>query len=101
MAGDVRPGDVRPGDVRLTQLARIFGIPGDSEEAAVRAAASASPERLAQALFQEAADSDDVFDAESGRAYFEARLEYLADFLPEGARPVVREAFEQKLTAWE
>ncbi len=89
------------GDVRLTQLARILGLPGDSDEAAVIAAASASAADLAHALFQEAADSDDVFDAESGQAYFEARLAYLADFIPDRALPAIREAFQQKLKAWE
>jgi hypothetical protein len=89
------------GDVRLTQLARILGIPSDSDEAAVRTAASQSPERLAEALFQEAADSDAVFDAESGRAYFEARLEYLTEFVPADARATARAAFEQQLKAWE
>ena len=89
------------GDVRLIQLARILGIPSDSDEAAVQAAASASPDRLAEALFQEAADSDDVIDSESAVAYMEARLEYLADFIPATARQPIRERFAGRLTAWE
>jgi hypothetical protein len=89
------------GDVRLTQLARILGLPPDSEEAAVRSAASASPDALAQALFQEAADSDDVFDAESGEAYFDARLSYLGDLIPDRTTDAVRESFREKLKAWE
>ncbi|MEX0781355.1 MAG: hypothetical protein WD557_01810 [Dehalococcoidia bacterium] len=89
------------GDVRLTQLARILGIPSDSDEAAVKAAASASPERLAEALFHEAADSDDVIDVESAVAYLGARMEYLAAFLANDAKSAVRTEFNERLKAWE
>jgi hypothetical protein len=89
------------GDVRLTQFARILGSPSDSDEAAVKAAASASPDRLADALFQEAADSDDVIDTESAVAYMEARLEYLSPLLPDEARDVIRSSFHQRVKAWE
>jgi hypothetical protein len=89
------------GDVRLTQLARILGIPKDSDEAAVKAAASASPGRLADALFREAADSDDVIDLESAVAYMEARLEYLSPLVPDDAKPAVRTDFHERVKAWE
>jgi hypothetical protein len=89
------------GDVRLTQLARILGIPNESDEAAVQAAASASPELLAGALFREAADSDDVIDLESAVAYMEARMEYLHPLVPEPAKSAVRREFHQRLKAWE
>lgn len=89
------------GDVRLTQLARILGIPSDSDEAAVKAAASASPGRLAEALFQEAADSDDVIDTESAVAYMEARLEYLSPLLPDDAKGGIRAGFHERIKAWE
>jgi hypothetical protein len=87
--------------VWLTQLARILGIPSDSDEAAVQAAASASPDRLADALFREAADSDDVIDLESAVAYMEARLEYLSPLVPDVAKSNIRSDFHQRVKAWE
>lgn len=91
-----------PGDVRLIQLARILELPADgTDEAAVRAAASARPEDLAEALFYEAASSDDVIDTPSARAYLDARLDFLGDLIPPEAVPVIRARFEERLRAWD
>lgn len=90
-----------PTDVRLAQLTRILGIANESDEAAVQAAASASPDKVAEALFREAADSDDVIDLESAVAYMEARMEYLGELLPEASKTAVRSEFHERLKAWE
>jgi hypothetical protein len=89
-----------PGDVRLTQLARMLGLPHASDEAAIRAAAAANLARLVDALIEEAAASDDVTDPASARAYLEARLAFLGDLIPGPVAGGVREGFEDRLQAW-
>ena len=58
-----------PTDVRLTQLARILGLSLDgNDEAAVRAAASARPEVLAEAFFRDRYAIDGtVYFTDTGR----------------------------------
>ena len=90
-----------PGDVRLTQLARILGLPSDqTNEAAVRAAVSSRPVELGAALFEEAVASDDVMDEASARGYLEARLESLGELVADGAREAVVGEFERRVGAW-
>lgn len=84
----------------LTQLSRIYDRPLGSE-ADARAAIGADPGVLANALFAEAADSDDVTSIESARDYFEGRLAFLADNVPGAAVASLRATFEERLRAWE
>ena len=83
----------------LTQLSRIYARPLESAEQA-RAAVTADAATLANAFFAEAADSDDVTSVESARDYFEGRLAFLAEYLPEPALAPLRAAFEMRLRAW-
>lgn len=86
-------------DSRHRQLSRIYQQTIEDDEGA-RAAITAGPGVLASALFLEAAESDDVTSVESGRTYFEDRIAFLGN-LVEGAEGAVRDAFEQRLQAWE
>jgi len=84
----------------LTQLSRIYGQTLASDEEA-RAAIAGDPATLANALFAEAADSDDVTSIESARDYLEGRIAFLAGSLPGDAVAPLRAAFEERLRAWE
>lgn len=89
------------GDVRLTQLARILGLPSAQlNEAAVKAAVSSRPAELGAALFEEAVASDDVMDEASARAYLAARLEVLGELVGDVAREAVVAEFERRVGAW-
>lgn len=83
----------------LTQLSRIYGRPFELD-GEVRAAVATDPPTLANALFAEAADSDDVTSIESARDYLDGRLAFLADYVPEDAVVALRAAFESRLRAW-
>ncbi len=84
----------------LTQLTRIFGRELATTDAA-RAAISAAPAVLADALFAEAADSDDVTSVESALDYLEGRLVFLGPLVEPPAAGEIRDAFRQRLRAWE
>jgi len=86
-------------DSRHRQIARIYQCPIESDDDA-RAVISADPGILASGIFLEAADSDDVTDVPSALVYFDARMEYLAEFVGDFA-PIVRHEFEHKIQAWE
>lgn len=83
----------------LTQLSRIYGQPLTSAGDA-RATVAAAPATLADALFAEAADSDDVTSVESALEYLDARLVFLASLVDNESMGAVREAFRQRLRAW-
>lgn len=87
-------------NARLVQLSRIFGRELESDEAARRAIAE-DPATLAMALFQEAADSDDVTSVATANEYLEGRLDYLAELLSHGGIERVRRAFAERVAAWE
>lgn len=90
-----------PADVRLTQIARILGIPASSITTDIaRNAITARPGDIASALFAEAAASDDVTSVESGRDYLEGRLAFLAGLIEPAAATAIRAAFEERLRAW-
>jgi hypothetical protein len=84
----------------LTQLTRIFGREIASPEAA-RTAISASPAVLADALFAEAADSDDVTSIPSALDYLEGRLAFLGNLIEPAAASEIRDAVRTRLRAWE
>ncbi len=87
-------------DMRFVQFSRIYGVePSDELEA--RALVSGDAVRLADALFAEAADSDDVTGAASARVYLEGRLGELGALVEPDAAALVRARFEARLRAWE
>ncbi len=86
---------------QLRQLARLLRLrepPASAAEA--RALAREQSEALADALFDEAAASDDVVGRDSARSYLELRLAHLSGLLDEETRQRVRERFERRLSNW-
>ena len=86
----------------LAQLARLVG--DDSLR-------SASPEearvilnrelyRLVESLVDEAAQSDDVFDRDSGLAYFEHRLQALAGLIDNELRDEMSVIARERIENW-
>jgi hypothetical protein len=86
----------------LAQLSRMLG------DARLR---SASPDQLREAvrmkqsllvdgLVAEAAQSDDVFDRDSGLAYVEQRLESLAELMDGDLRRRVLEGAREQIEKW-
>ncbi len=88
-------------DIRHVQLARILGLPRDSSPLAVENAARAMPSRLADALFSEAADSDDVTGAASAVGYLEDRLAFFEQIVSTETADAVRRVFERHVAAWD
>jgi hypothetical protein len=86
-------------DMRFVQFGRIYGVE-PSNEFEARALVSGDAVRLADALFAEAADSDDVTGAASARAYLDERLRYLGGLVDRAAVDMVRARFEQRLQSW-
>ena len=85
-------------DSRHRQLSRIYQRTIEDDDDA-RSAISAEPGILASGLFMEAVESDDVTSIESAREYFEDRLAFLGNLVPEDA-VAVRGGFEERLKAW-
>lgn len=86
-------------DPRLVQLGRILNTPIDSI-ADARAAVSVRPEDVAEALFLEAAASDDVTSAVAALDYLETRLAYLGDIVEPSAAAHIRNHFRERISAW-
>lgn len=86
-------------DIRFVQFGRIFGAE-PSNEIEARAMVTGDALRLADALFSEAADSDDVTSAVSARSYLEARLAYFDGLVDELSSASIRARFEQRLASW-
>ena len=86
-------------DSRHRQLSRVYQRPIEDDGDA-RAAIAADPGILASALFLEAVESDDVTGVKSARSYLADRLKSLDDLVG-GSAPTIREAFEQRIKAWE
>lgn len=86
-------------DMRFVQFGRIFGAEPSTETEA-RALVSGDAMRLADALFAEAADSDDVTGAASARAYLEGRLGYFSALVDAAAAERIRVRFEERLASW-
>jgi len=93
---------MRAMDLLLAQVARLLGLErtGLTAEDA-RAAIAARPGALGLALVAEAADSDDVTDAPSARAYLAGRLADRAELIPPESAGAVRAAFEAGIAAWD
>lgn len=85
----------------LAQAARLLGLAAHpAAEGAIRDAISSDPERFADALFAEAADSDDVVGIESGAVYLEDRLIFFGDLITDAARKAIHVRFRQRAAAW-
>lgn len=86
----------------LAQLSRILGdesLRSASPDAA-RAALASRTGLLIDGLVAEAAQSDDVFDRDSGLAYVERRLESLSGVIGADLREQVLEAAREQIEKW-
>ncbi len=89
-------------DMRLVQLARMLAVPlPELTPASARARIAAQPADMADALFREAADSDDVTGNDTALDYLEGRLSFFDELLSPGAAEAVRAAFRERISAWE
>ena len=82
-------------DVRVRQLTRMLGrhvTPPIGQD-------DAAP--LGDAIFEEAANSDDVTDANGAAAYLAARIAFFGDALPESAINQIRDRFTERWDSWE
>jgi len=86
---------MEPEDVRLRQLARMLGRSAPQP----LSADDALP--LAEAIFEEAANSDDVTDADSAAAYLTARIAFFGDLLPQSVAGGIRNNFSERWRSWE
>ena len=86
----------------LTQLSRILGeerLRSASPEE-VRETVASKLAMLIDGLVGEAAQSDDVFDRDSGLAYVEQRLQSLADLIGAGMQQQVLEGAREQIEKW-
>lgn len=84
-----------PDDIRLRQLSRMLGRqvpPPIRQDDAVM---------LGDAIFEEAANSDDVTGASGAAAYLAARIAFFGDALPESAVSEIRQRFTERWDSWE
>jgi hypothetical protein len=89
-------------EIRIVQAVRMLGLDtGVADAETVRQEIAARPERFAGALFQEAADSDDVTGVESALDYLGARLDFFGGLLDGATEGRVRDAFRELVRAWE
>lgn len=91
------------GDVRLVQLARMLGLGRATalDHQAAAALVRDRPRDLADAIFHEAADSDDVLSTEAALDYLQGRLVFFGDLIAPEAATTIRRAFRERLAAWE
>lgn len=91
----------QPADIRLLQLRRMLQLDAaPAGRAAAAATISADPERFANAIVQEAADSDDVIGPESAMQYLESRLQFFAGLVNERTAGAIRAAFAAQVQTW-
>ncbi|HEY5475533.1 MAG TPA: hypothetical protein VIK11_02355 [Tepidiformaceae bacterium] len=91
-----------PGDMRLVQIARMLAVPlPELTPASAAALIAARPADMADAIFHEAADSDDVTGSEAAREYLEARLAFFGELAPPGAAEAIRAGFRERIGAWD
>ena len=86
-------------DIRLIQLARILRTEV-LNVADARALLRARHLEFAAALFEEAAQNDDVLDAASALGYLDGRLQDFGDLVEADINGRVRIAFSERLAAW-
>lgn len=90
-------------DIRLVQLARMTRLePGAAlDDASAVSLVRERAAELADAIFREAADSDDVVSTETALDYLEGRLAFFGPVIPADAATTIRRAFRERLSAWE
>jgi hypothetical protein len=89
-------------DMRLVQLARMLAVPrADLTTESARALIAERPDEVADALFHEAADSDDVTGNGTALDYLEGRLASFGDLVSPGAVEAIGAAFRERIKAWE
>lgn len=87
-------------DPRLLGLLRLLGLEALPAEGSLAAIVRSRAPELGAALAAEAAESDDVMDADSAAAYLELRMHFLAGLIPADVRPTVRKAFAERVAGW-
>jgi hypothetical protein len=88
-------------DERLTQLARLLGLPrGAVDKQTAPQLVHDMTSTLAAALFEEAAASDDVVDVDSALDYLDARLEFLAPYIGAATADAVRKHANKRSSGW-
>lgn len=88
---------------RVTQLARMLNREARelAEHAAARSAINKNVETVAEALFQEAVDSDDVVSTETALDYLEGRLAFFGDLVEDDAASDIRNRFAALVAQWD
>ena len=86
----------------LAQLSRILGDEKlrTATPAAARQAVGENLMALVDALAEETAASDDVFDRESAASYVEQRLQFLAEFIEARDRAKLEAALRERIEKW-
>lgn len=86
----------------LAQLSRILGDAGlrSATPEKAREAVRSKLSMLIDGIVAEAAQSDDVFDRDSGLAYVELRLQQLADLIGPGARQEALDGAREQISQW-
>jgi len=89
-------------DMRLVQLARMLAVPlPDLTPESARTLIAARPGDVADALFHEAADSDDVTGNSTALDYLEGRLAFFGELVSSDTADAVRAAFRDRISAWD
>lgn len=100
-----------PARERLIQIARLIGVDrftrrfgspqaAEPELDELRALIDQRLDRVAQALVEEAAASDDVIDRATAASYLEDRLRTLGDVLTDEQARRIGTAFRERTSGW-
>lgn len=88
-------------DPRLVQLGRILGIePAELDGGRAARIIEDHADRLAEAFFLEAVDSDDVTGPDSAAGYLDVRLAFFGEMMSDSAAARIREGFEARVAQW-
>lgn len=88
---------------RVTQLARILNREARelADDAGARSAINKNTDTVAEALFQEAADSDDVVSTGTALEYMEGRIAFFGDLIEDDAASGIRDRFTALVAQWD
>jgi len=88
-------------DARLTQLARLLGLPrGAVDEQTAPALVRDGAATLAATLLEEAVANDDVTTAAAAIEYVDERLEFLTPFVDTETAETVRSYVQKQASGW-
>jgi hypothetical protein len=84
------------------QLARLLHDESlrDALPDAIRSTVDAGFDQLITGILAEATSSDDVIDADSARAFLEARVDFLGALLNDEQRSRLLQALHERIDAW-